>query len=150
MSGKRTSLSVLTGGVDVDVVPTPAQSGDRISHDRVDRRENEKTPGLPTVQEPAAFKAPEQTPNLNTGEPRYLRMERKELRVHPEQADELAALVRRLNRARKRRGERLTDNSLIRVAIDLLLSRSDDLVGYTEDDLLVALGLPARGPGVTE
>ncbi len=67
--------------------------------------------------------------------PRYLQMERKELRLRVDQADELGRLTRRLNRARAKSGERITDNTLIRVAIDLLLQRSDRLAGATEDEL---------------
>ncbi len=64
--------------------------------------------------------------------PRYLQLERKELRIRLDQADDLARLTRRLNRARGRTGERITDNTLIRVAVDLLLTRSDRLSGATE------------------
>ncbi|MEP6464482.1 MAG: hypothetical protein ABJC62_13955 [Frankiaceae bacterium] len=67
--------------------------------------------------------------------PRYLQLERKELRVRLDQADDLARLTRRLNRARRGAGERITDNTLIRVAIDLLLQHSDRLAGSTEQEL---------------
>ncbi len=73
--------------------------------------------------------------------PRYLQMERKELRLRVDQADELGRLTRRLNRARAKSGERITDNTLIRVAIDLLLQRSDRLAGATEDELRKSLTL---------
>jgi hypothetical protein len=74
-----------------------------------------------------------------TALPRYLQMERKELRLRLDQADELGRLTRRLNRARAKSGERITDNTLIRVAIDLLLQRSDGLAGATEDELRKSL-----------
>ncbi len=71
--------------------------------------------------------------------PRYLQFTRKESRIRADQADRLAVHVRRLNRARRHRdgpvGERITDNTLIRVAIDLLLDHADQLVGMTEDEL---------------
>ncbi len=67
--------------------------------------------------------------------PRYLQMERKEARIRLDQADALAQLTRRLNRARGGGGERITDNTLIRIAVDVLLARSDRLVGATEDEL---------------
>ncbi len=73
--------------------------------------------------------------------PRYLQMERKELRLRLDQADELGRLTRRLNRARAKSGERITDNTLIRVAIDLLLQRSDRLAGATEEELRKSLSL---------
>lgn len=71
--------------------------------------------------------------------PRYLQMERKEARIRLDQADALAQLTRRLNRARGGGGERITDNTLIRVAVDLLLARSDRIVGATEDELRESL-----------
>ncbi len=49
--------------------------------------------------------------------PRYLELDRKELRIRGDQADDLTALTRQLNRARKGAGERITDNTLFRVAI---------------------------------
>jgi len=66
-------------------------------------------------------------------------MERKEARIRLDQADALAQLTRRLNRARGGGGERITDNTLIRVAVDLLLARSDRLGGATEDELRESL-----------
>lgn len=76
--------------------------------------------------------------------PKYLQLERKEVRLRLDQLDELTSLVRRLNRARKGKGERLTENTLIRVAIDLLLKNADQLQGFTEDELLASLGLAER------
>ena len=73
--------------------------------------------------------------------PRYLQMERKEARLRLDQADALAQLTRRLNRARRGTGERITDNTLLRVAVDLLLARSDHLAGLTEDELRESLSL---------
>ncbi|MGX6607477.1 hypothetical protein ACWKSP_35930 [Micromonosporaceae bacterium Da 78-11] len=65
---------------------------------------------------------------------------RKESRLRMDQVDALAVLTRQLGRRRTRRGgERLTDNTLIRIAVDLLLDRADQLKGDTEDDLLASL-----------
>lgn len=55
--------------------------------------------------------------------PPYLTYVRKECRLRPDQLDALTALARRLNRERKGRGERITENTLIRWAVDLLLER---------------------------
>jgi len=60
--------------------------------------------------------------------PPYLTYVRKECRLRPDQLDALTALARRLNRERKGRGERITENTLLRVAIDLLLSLSEEKV----------------------
>ena len=74
--------------------------------------------------------------------PKYLRLERKEVRLRIDQLDALSSLTRQLNRARRGKGERLTENTLIRVAINLLLENADQLQGITEDELLASLGLP--------
>ena len=74
----------------------------------------------------------------------YTELVRKELRLHADQADELTVLATKVQRARREKGERITDNTLIRVAVDLLLERQKELVGSTEDQLRVALGLTPR------
>ncbi|WP_201308903.1 hypothetical protein [Puerhibacterium puerhi] len=75
------------------------------------------------------------------GGPKYLQLERKETRIRADQWEGLTATARRLNKERNREGERITENTLIRVAADLLLSRADELSGVTEDDLRKSLGL---------
>jgi hypothetical protein len=73
----------------------------------------------------------------------YLRLLRKEARLRVDQVDELASLRRQLMRRRVNRGaEVITDNTLIRVAVDLLLARARELRGDTEGELRSALGLP--------
>ena len=67
--------------------------------------------------------------------PKWKGLERKELRLRADQLDELARLRRTLNRQRAGDGERITENTLIRVAVDLLLSRVGDLHGATENEL---------------
>jgi hypothetical protein len=79
-----------------------------------------------------------QTPGL----PKYLRLERKELLIWPDQITRLSLLARVLNRNRGGQGERITQNTLIRVAVALLLSRSQELAGTTEEELRRSLGLP--------
>ena len=76
------------------------------------------------------------------GLPKYLRLERKELLIWPDQITNLSILARVLNRNRGGAGERITTNTLIRVAASLLLSRSQDLAGTTEEELRRSLGLP--------
>jgi len=89
-------------------------------------------------QPAAAPKAPAGSPAL----PKYLRLERKELLIWPDQITNLSVLARVLNRNRGGAGERITTNTLIRVAAALLLSRSQDLAGTTEEELRRSLGLP--------
>jgi hypothetical protein len=65
----------------------------------------------------------------------YSRLDRKETRLRPDQYERLTEHARRLNRAKGPGGERITENTLIRVAIDMLLERTDDLAGKTESEL---------------
>jgi len=67
--------------------------------------------------------------------PKGRRLERKELRLRADQLDELARIRRTLNRQRGGEGERITENTLIRVAVDMLLGRAGKLRGTTEDEL---------------
>ena len=76
------------------------------------------------------------------GLPKYKRLDRKEALIWPDQLTQLSLVTQRLNRARGGAGERITDNTLIRVAIALLLSRAGDLAGITEEDLRRSLRLP--------
>lgn len=67
--------------------------------------------------------------------------ERKETRLREDQYGALTAASRRLNKQRKGRGERITENTLIRVAIDLLLNEEKKLAGVTETELRQSVGL---------
>jgi hypothetical protein len=60
----------------------------------------------------------------------------------------MSILARVLNRNRGGAGERITTNTLIRVAVALLLSRSQDLAGTTEEELRRSLGLPPAAENV--
>ena len=60
----------------------------------------------------------------------------------PGQITKLSILARVLNKNRGGAGERITVNTLIRVATALLLSRSQELEGTTEEELRRSLGLP--------
>ncbi len=53
----------------------------------------------------------------------YLTYVRKGCRLRPDQLDALTALARRFNRERKQKGERFTENTPIRWAVDPLLER---------------------------
>ncbi|RTI15769.1 ATPase [Thermus scotoductus] len=66
--------------------------------------------------------------------PPYLTYVRKECRLRPDQLDALTALARRLNRERRGKGERITENTLIRWAVDMLLEnyRNSDIF-HSED-----------------
>ncbi len=80
--------------------------------------------------------------DLQTNEvPKYLTLVRKEARLREDQLDNLTSLTRALNRKRKGTGERITENTLIRIAVDLLLNQSDDLKGFTEQELRESVSL---------
>jgi hypothetical protein len=60
----------------------------------------------------------------------------------PRQLNELTVLRRVLNwRRPKGAGERITENTLVRLAIDLFLASAGQLQGSTEDELRRSLGL---------
>lgn len=73
--------------------------------------------------------------------PTYLKLVRKETRLREDQQNQLTLQARRLNRAKAAGTPRITDNTLIRVAIDLLLERANGMSGDDEAALLAS----ARG-----
>lgn len=77
---------------------------------------------------------PEEAPERESA-PSYLDMVRGELRIRPDQKIGLLQLRQRLMAARTVTGFRFTENTLIRVAIDALLARQDELSGNNEDEL---------------
>lgn len=98
---------------------------------------NSQTTEVPKPATPKASKS------QTTEGPKYLNFARKDARLHEDQLDELASLTRRLNRQRNG-GERITDNTLIRIAVDLLLERADELSGSTEIELRESVSLEVR------
>jgi hypothetical protein len=119
-------------------VQTPEQQTPEVRSTEV------QTPGATSLR-PARRQARQPAapaPQAPGGLPKYLRLERKELLIWPDQITNLSILARVLNRNRGGTGERITTNTLIRVAVALLLSRSQDLVGTTEEELRRSLGLP--------
>ncbi len=80
--------------------------------------------------------------------PKYLALERKEARLRGDQVDSLASLARRVNRRKPSRGgERITENTLIRVAVDWLLSQEDNVGGSTEEEIRRGLGVSETRSG---
>lgn len=80
-------------------------------------------------------KQPEPVESHTADTPLYLRLERKETRLRVDQYEALTVHARRLNRAKGPGGERITENTLIRVAIDLLLENAEKLSGPNESSL---------------
>lgn len=112
-------------------------------------RPSEQERVLPTT-EPRKPGSHELTESVSTqeggpaSEPLYRRLERKEVRFRVDQIEGLTRLARRLSRARRGQpgaetAERLTENTLVRVAVDLLLEHADSLQGMDESSLLAVL-----------
>lgn len=98
-----------------------------------------QTPVEP-AQKPTSAKSLPKRPAREASGEGYRSFERKEARLRPDQYANLTEEARRLNRARTS-GSRITENTLIRVAIDLLLARSDQLAGETENELRKSVSL---------
>jgi hypothetical protein len=75
--------------------------------------------------------------------PKWAALERKEARLRTDQITALAALRRHIAAQRRDKTEIITDNTLIRVAVDLLLASTHRLHGDTEEALLHSV-LPRR------
>lgn len=99
------------------------------------------TPAAPAATAaPAAVPRPPAPRQAEAGPvPRYLEMQRVDGRIRPDQSEDLAALRRRIARGRADRSERITDNTLLRVAVDLLLAHAGNLTGDTEDDMVASV-----------
>lgn len=99
----------------------------------------------PPVQPGTAPKAQQRRPKAPAASPparsSFGDFERKEARLRQDQLDSLDALTKRIKRAKTGPGERITDNTLIRIAVDLLLSQAADLQGSTETELRNSVGL---------
>lgn len=88
-------------------------------------REFSKTPAPQPVTTPPALES--QTETEPKPKPHYQTFVRKEARFTDYQLEQLTILARKLNRQRKDKGERITENTLIRVAVDLLLNNPQEL-----------------------
>ena len=104
----------------------------------------------PTAREQSRDEVATPAPGLPSPRvPKYLALERKEARLRGDQVDSLASLARRVNRRKPSRGgERITENTLIRVAVDWLLGQEEYVGGSTEEEIRRVLSVPeprARG-----
>lgn len=110
-------------------------------------------PPVPADNLPAAtLETLQDTNSVTNRVPKYLQLKRREARIYDEQADALTVLARQINNQRKQpdgktTGERITDNTLLRVAIDLLLERKEEIRGTTEQEIAANLGLEPRHLG---
>lgn len=113
----------------------PNSESNKVTELRTTKATNSKTIGLSNEQS-------NEVSDLQSKEvPKYLTLARKEARLREDQLDSLTSLARSLNRKRKSSGERITENTLIRVAVDLLMNQSAELKGATEQELRASVGL---------
>lgn len=116
--------------------PQPIRVGDQVAPEPAPA-DSPQTSGLPESASSGVTDSgsSEVTESQSPEVPKYRTFVRKDARVRGDQADALAQLRRRLSSGRVDRSERITDNTLIRVAVDLLLEQSDGLAGETEEEL---------------
>ena len=82
--------------------------------------------------------------------PMFAQLARKDARLRDDQVTALAALADAVMRRRRFKAERITENTLIRVAIDLLLAHGDRLRGSSEAGLRDSVTSPLRESGSQE
>ena len=116
------------------VAPAPAPKAAPVR-----RRAERQQPPAVTAQ-PAPETENESSP---AKKPSWEEMGRKEVRVYSDQVLALTTLRMRINNG-KRGSERITDNTLIRTAIDLLLKQQDEIGGVTENEIRASCGLDPR------
>jgi hypothetical protein len=126
----RTNLSRLLGNVEDPPAAAPAAPGTHPDHSSHDDATSAPGPADHTDDGHPGAEA----------EPQYLRFLRKETRLRADQHNALTVQARRLSRA-KRGGLRITENTLIRISVDLLLASSERLEGGTEAELRRSVGL---------
>ena len=113
----RANLGQLLGNLG-ETAPPPATDTPAVTRTRVPKAIDERN-AVTAVEDRAA--------------PAYLRFVRKETRLREDQQNQLTVQARRLNRAKRSAGARITENSLIRVAVDLFLAQANRAVGDDED-----------------
>lgn len=155
MSPRRGSLAGLQPSIpesapSVPQPPAPEHPDSRSTEQAVAAaRTAEAVTSRPRKSVPAKSRSTNtRSPQVRTSEvpssqgPKYLQLERKDTLLWPRQLNELTVLRRVLNRRKpKGEGERITENTLIRVAIDLLIANAGQLQGSNEDELRQSLGL---------
>ena len=145
MSARRVSLSDLADQQD-PVVTSRARVPDEPGESSAQQDKatqplvESATVAPPTPLRPHRQKKPA-APQPEAARMRYDEYERKETRLRDDQYGRLTTASRRLNKLRKGSGERITENTLIRVAIDLLLNEENKLAGASEAELRKSVGL---------
>lgn len=147
-SSKRRGLSDFLGK-ELKTAPAPPAPAKKATKSQSHRLTESVSPSTeseievvvaPSLQAAVAEGAPKSV-SLEVPEgPLYMRLTRKEVRFRDDQLEALDRVARRLARARRGTGgERITENTLVRVAVDLLLERAEAITGGTEAEILRAL-----------
>ena len=96
-------------------------------------------PPPPAVPEPSPTRTHGVADSRSSGVPVYQRMEVLAARLRPDQIAWLKAVPRDLKRKRRKPGERFTENTLLRVAVDAIRELEDELRGDSEEELRVSV-----------
>ncbi|MEO7014935.1 MAG: hypothetical protein ABI130_09390 [Leifsonia sp.] len=126
----RTDLSSLLGKIEIDetVVAQQPSTSTAPSGDAKPATSRPKKNSSAPAQEPSQ--------GTRRTEPLYLQMVRKETRLREDQYERLTEYARKLNRAKTAGpGERITENTLIRIAVDLLIPHLGEMGGNDEGEL---------------
>lgn len=139
----RRDFSSMLGNIEADSTPpVPKQAAAPVQKPAKTRKPAKqaapvtKSTPAPAPAERAAGRAP------SAGGVGIEELERKETRLHERQVVALAEQARRLNKLRGKDGHRITENTLIRLGVDLVLQQAADLHGVTEAELAASLKLP--------
>ncbi len=124
MTGKRRSLAELAGSAITAVATDDHSTATSAAGTGNDTGTAGQAAKRPSRRRPAKPARPA----------RWDELERKETRLRADQYEALTNLSRALNRQRSG-GQRITENTLIRGAIDILLERKAQLTGSNEEEL---------------
>jgi hypothetical protein len=139
---RRRGLADLIDEIGAAPQESESEGRDRKSTATGARKEVPGSGGGATVEPAAREQSRDEAMTPAPRVPKYLALERKEARLRGDQVDSLASLARRVNRRKASRGgERITENTLIRVAVDWLLSQEQYVGGSTEEEIRRGLGV---------
>ncbi len=92
------------------------------------------------AEQGSAVPQPARSPRAGSeGKPKYEQLLRSEARLWPDQVEYLTRKRREIMSDRVDKSERITDNTLLRVAVDLLMAAGDRLQGDTEAELVASV-----------
>jgi len=146
----RQNLTKLIDQLDTNESPTPTRPPVVALERSLDLEQDSKqaAPASPTAaprsapkQKPVQARRQSTRPSRNFEDGTYTELERKETRLRADQYEALSLTARRLQKQKVEPGKRITENTLIRVAIDLLLEHRDELAGETEEAIRNSVSL---------